>query len=272
MRHQVPPTGRCRVHWRGHRGQLEGAPRAVGGYVARMRRVIVLVVVLLLLLAGLDLAARATAEAAVARQVRSSQHLSQDPQVKVTGFPFLLQAVRGRYDEVDVRMEQVPAGGQLRLDSLVARLEGVHVPLRAAIGGQVTSVPVDVVHVSGTASFATLDAAVASAAPGDLATVRFGDGGSGRLAVTVTYRGPGGSLTVSTPAQLSVSRGRLTVAVPTQSLTQVPAVLRPSVARLLTRTVPLPELPLGLVADGGGVGPDGVTVTAEATGVLLRAG
>ncbi|HET9653813.1 MAG TPA: DUF2993 domain-containing protein [Kineosporiaceae bacterium] len=237
-----------------------------------MRRVIVLVIVLLLLLAGLDFAARATAQAAIARQVRSSQHLSQDPRVEVTGFPFLLQAIRGRYDEVDVRMEQVPAGGQLRLDSLVTRLDGVHVPLGAAIGGQVTSVPVDVVHVRGTASFATLDAVVASAVPADLATVRFSDGGSGRLAVTVTYRGPGGPLTVSAPAQLSVSRGRLTVAVPTQSLSQVPAPLRPSVARLLTQTVPLPKLPLGLVADGGGVGPDGVNLTADATGVLLRAG
>jgi hypothetical protein len=241
------------------------------GYVAGMRRLIVIVVVLAVVLAGVDVLARITAQAAVARQLRTSQHLSQQPKVDITGFPFLLQAARGRYDEVDVQLQQVAAGGELRLDTLTARLRGVHVPLRAVLGSGLQQIPVDAVHVTGSATFATLDATVASAIPADLASVQFADGGAGRLKVTATYRGLGGPLTVSGLARVAVSSGRLTLTVPPESLAQVPAALRSTAAQLLTQTVQLQRLPLGLVANGVSVGPNGITASADATNVVLPA-
>jgi hypothetical protein len=236
-----------------------------------MRRMLLALIVLAVVLVGLDYGARLAAQAVIARQVQTSQQLPQPPNVRVSGFPFLTQALRGRYERVDLRMQGVPAGGQLRLGLLDVRLDGVHLPLSALSGSGRTAIPVDRVHVSGSATFAELDAAVATAIPSATATVHFSDGGGGQLRITVTYRGAGAPVTASGLARLSLSRDSVTVNVDPQTLTQVPAPLRETIARLVTQTVQLQRLPLGLVPSRVTVGPEGVTARAEAANVDLRA-
>jgi hypothetical protein len=52
-------------------------------------------------------------------------------------------------------------------------------------------------------------------------------------------------------------------------LAQVPEMFRAAAAQLLTQTVPLPRLPLGLTATAVSVTPQGLTATAEARDVVL---
>jgi hypothetical protein len=235
-----------------------------------MRRVIVILLGLALVLVGLDFAARAAAEAAVARHLQATEGLAQRPDVRMSGFPFLLQAATGVYQQVDVRGQDVPTGSVLRLDQVDARLTGVHLPLSALLGSPVGDVPVDAVRVTGTASHTALAAQVATAVPGGVATVQFADGGGNRLQVSATYNGPGGPLSLSGPASVSIVQGRLAVKISEDVLAQIPAMLRSVVTPLLTQTVPLQRLPLDLVPSAVTITPAGVTVTAEAMNTVLR--
>jgi hypothetical protein len=236
-----------------------------------MRRVIVILLGLALVLVGLDFAARAAAEAAVAGHLQAAEGLPQRPDVRVSGFPFLLQAAAGVYQQVDVRGQDVPAGSVLRLDQVDARLTGVHLPPSALLGSRLGDVPVDAVRVTGTTSHTALAAQVAAAIPGDVATVQFADGGGGnRLRVSVTYHGPGGPLSLSGPASVSIVQGRLAVKVSEDVLAQIPPMLRSAVSPLLARVVPLQQLPLDLVPSAVAITPAGVTVTAESKNAVLR--
>ena len=152
------------------------------------------------------------------------------------------------------------------------RLTGVHLPLGAILGSSVAQVSGDAVHVTGTVTFATLETQVNAVLPAGLATVHIGDGGGGRLKLSVDYTGLGGPFTLSATARVSISHGRLTVTVPQESLSAVPAAFRPTVAGLLDQTFPLERLPLGLVATGIAVTPQGLTATADANDVVLRTG
>jgi hypothetical protein len=235
-----------------------------------MRRVIVILLGLALVLVGLDFAARAAAEAAVAGHLQAAEGLPQRPDVRVSGFPFLLQAAAGVYQQVDVRGQDVPTGSVLRLDQVDARLTGVHLPPSALFGSQLGDVQVDAVRVTGTTSHTALAAQVASAIPGDVATVQFADGGGNRLRVSVTYNGPGGPLSLSGPASVSIVQGRLAVEVSEDVLARIPPMLRSVVSPLLTLAVPLQQLPLDLVPSAVAITPAGVTVTAESKNAVLR--
>jgi hypothetical protein len=234
-----------------------------------MRRAIVVLLGLLLVLVGLDFAARAAAQAAVAQQVQTTEGLAHQPDVAVNGFPFLLQALRGRYDDVEVTLQEVPAGGTLRLDSVDARLTGVHVSLSTLLHRGRERVPVDGVRVTGTATFATLNTQANAAMPSGLGTVQFSDGGNGLIKATVRVTGLGVPLTLNGLAKVSIVRGKVTINVPQSALAQVPEMFRASAAQLLTQTVTLPRLPLGLTATAVSVTPQGLTATAEARDVVL---
>jgi hypothetical protein len=106
-----------------------------------MKKVLVTVVVLLGLLLVADRVGAVVASRAVARQVQTSAGLAVQPDVSIGGFPFLTQALAGRYDAVEVRADRVPAG-ELTLTRLDATLTGVEVALSDALSGSVAEVPV----------------------------------------------------------------------------------------------------------------------------------
>ncbi|WP_432573840.1 LmeA family phospholipid-binding protein [Kineococcus sp. SYSU DK005] len=97
-------------------------------------RVVVTLAALAVVLVGADLAARAWATGRVERELQSRLQLPQRPDVTVAGGSFLLQALRGRYEDVDVTAARVP-GGDVVLDDVRVRLPAVHAPLRALAGG-----------------------------------------------------------------------------------------------------------------------------------------
>ncbi len=108
-----------------------------------IRRVLAVVVVALVLCAVVgDRLAASAAQRAVAIKARDAALLRTNPRVKITGFPFLTQAARGKYDKITVTTHDIHRGG-LRLDTVAATFYGVHVGLGSALAGKVRSVPID---------------------------------------------------------------------------------------------------------------------------------
>lgn len=98
-----------------------------------MRRLVISLLAVLGLLVVVDFGAAALAESAVSRQMRSQLGLSDDPSVRINGFPFLTQAVTGRYSSVDVDAQRLSLG-QLRELGVRAQLRDVDAPLSMLLG------------------------------------------------------------------------------------------------------------------------------------------
>ena len=85
------------------------------------RVVVVLLVVLGVLVAGFavaDSVARHLAEQRLADEIRTSEDLPETPDVTVHGWPFLTQVIAGRYQRIDVRVQQLPVSSGLSLGEL----------------------------------------------------------------------------------------------------------------------------------------------------------
>lgn len=95
-----------------------------------MRKLFWFLVVLVVLAVGADRAADYVAEQAIADKVQTSQHLRSAPDVDVTGFPFLTQLYRQRFDEVTATAADVPVG-QGRRSVTLSRLSLTFFDVRA---------------------------------------------------------------------------------------------------------------------------------------------
>ena len=107
-----------------------------------MKKLLITVVVFAGLLLAVDRIGAHVAGTVVAGQLRTSAGLQSDPTVSILGFPFLTQAVGGRYGEIDVLARNVNRGG-VRLSEIDTTLIGARIPLRDALSGKVTAVPVE---------------------------------------------------------------------------------------------------------------------------------
>jgi LmeA-like phospholipid-binding len=112
-------------------------PRAGSRRAVRVRRTLAVVIVLAALLVAADYAAAALTESAVSRQMRTELNLVDDPSVRINGFPFLTQAVAGRFRSVDVTADHVPVG-PLRDVQVRTQLRDVTAPPSQLLGGSRT--------------------------------------------------------------------------------------------------------------------------------------
>lgn len=234
-----------------------------------MRALLTLIVVVALLLVAADRVAWYVAERGVATAIQQSEDLPQRPDVSINGVPFLTQAFRGEYRDVEVVFRDVPAQEGVTVESLDAHLTGVHVPLRDIVNRSVERTPVDRADATGRMTFAALDAATAQQIPSSQLTVKYGPGTApDRLSVAGTYTSRAGTLRLQGETRLEVQNGSLVVTVVPESL-NVPAVVRATVARLLGVTYRMPELPFGFRVRSVAVAEDGVSVSASAENVVL---
>jgi LmeA-like phospholipid-binding len=98
-----------------------------------MRRLVIILLVLAAVLVAADFGAAALAESAVSRQMRAQLGLVDDPSVRINGFPFLTQAVSGRYSSIDVDATRIPFG-ELKELEITAQLHDVNAPLAMLLG------------------------------------------------------------------------------------------------------------------------------------------
>jgi hypothetical protein len=227
-----------------------------------VRALLVVVLLLLGLAVVADRVAVGIAEDKVAEQVAAKGGLHGRPTVDITGFPFLTQAVRGRYDDVRIALTADQLGQPAGTRADIA-LHGVHVPLSSVLSGSVGEVPVD--RIDGTA---TLSYALLSAQLGGDSTVR-AEGDGLRITKTVELLGQTIPLTATGTVALQDNRLVIDVHKAAGAGVDLPGFLVSRASDLLDLRYDLPALPFGLRLTGVTPAEDGVHLRLEATDAVL---
>jgi hypothetical protein len=198
----------------------------------------------------------------VAEQIAEKGALQGTPEVDIAGFPFLTQAVAGRYDDVRIGLTAAELGQPegTRADLV---LRGVEVPLSAAISGSVREVPVERIDGTATLSYELLSAQLG----GDTTLHREGDGL--RITKTVELLRQEIPLTATGTVTLDGNDLVVDVANATGAGVDIPDLLVDRVADLLDLRYAVPALPFGLTLTSVTPADDGVDVTVEATDTVL---
>jgi hypothetical protein len=202
------------------------------------------------------------AEDRVGAAIAERGGLQGEPEVDITGFPFLTQALGGRYDEVRVSATAAQLGQPEGTRADVA-LHGVQVPLSDALGGSVDQVPVDRIDGTATLSYDLLSAQLGP----DTTLEPEGDG----LRITRTVDVLGQRLRLTAAGQVTLEGSDLVVDVSQASGAgvEVPGWLLEQAADLLDLRYTVPTLPFGLQLTSVTPAEDGVVVTVEADDVVL---
>ena len=227
-----------------------------------MRGLLITLVVLIGLAVVADRVGVGIADTRVADQIQQQVHLGGAPTVDITGFPFLTQAIAGRYTDVRIGLSAADLGQPEGTTASVS-LHGARVPLSAVLSGSVRQIPVD--RVDGTA---TLSYGLLSAKLGGDTTLR--PEGSG-LRITRTVQVAGFTLPLTAAGTVTLEGDELVVDVQRASGVgvQVPDFLVDQVSRLLDLRYPIPALPFGLKLTAVSPGSDGIRIQLAATNTVL---
>ena len=230
-------------------------------------RLLAALVGLLLVLVALDRGAVALTERRVASQLQASAGLPSEPSVSIGGFPFLTQAVRGRYGEVRLDADGVPAG-TLRVTRLSATVRGLRVPLGEALAGGVRSAPADRIDARVLLSYADLSRRTGAR------ELEVAEGGApGTVRVTGRVRVLRQVLSVVALSEVTLEGDEIVVTA--QSFDVGNGVADSLVSRALGDRldfrIAAGALPYGLTVRGVTTTPAGVVATAAAEDVVLTA-
>jgi hypothetical protein len=227
-----------------------------------VKALVVVLVVLLGLAVVADRVAVGIAEDRVAQELAAEGGLQGAPEVDITGFPFLTQAVAGRYDDVRISLSADQLGQPEGTRARVA-LRGVAVPLSSVLAGAVREVPVDRVDGTATLSYALLSAQLG----GDTTLRREGSG----LRITRTVELLGRAFPVTAAGTVTLDGNDLVVDVEdaTGAGVDVPRFLVDQVTDLLDLRYAVPALPFGLRLTSVTPAGDGVVLGLEATDTVI---
>jgi hypothetical protein len=197
-----------------------------------------------------------------------SAPLGQAARVRLHGSPFLTQALRGRYSNVEVTSSGLQVG-VLADTTLHAHLVNARLPLRDLLGRRARELPVE--HVHGDLVIPYAELARVSPLPG--IRFRFRDD---RLIATAALPVPGiGQLAqVSGEAVATIAdNGGVWLRVRNVSVAgfSVPTLVLNQLLPSLAFPVPLPPLPYGLRLERLTPTADGLRVSGSAQAVVFRA-
>jgi hypothetical protein len=224
-------------------------------------------VALLVLLVGLglllDRLAVDAAEGQVATQLAAEGDLAGPPDVEIRGFPFLTQALGGRYDEVRISLSAEQLGRPAGTEADVV-LRGVRLPLSALLGGTVRALPVERIDGRATLSYDLLEQELG----GDTTLQPEGDG----LRITRTVDLFGYTLPLTAAGTVALDGDTVVVDVREASGAgvSIPGFLVDRATDLLDLRYPV-ELPFGLRVTGVAPAADGIRVRVEARDAVLQA-
>lgn len=230
---------------------------------------ILVVVLAIVAVIGLSLALADRTCAALAER-KASEYLAEPfghpPSVRVHGTPFLTQALRGRYGDIEV------SGGGLQVGemagaTLEAHLFNAILPPRELLGGRMTQLPVELVE--GRIVLPYGEIARASRIPGLTLTYQ-----GQRLVASASLPVPGINqlARVSGHAVLSVVEGSVWLRVRGLSVAGInlPSLVVKQLMPSLNVPIPLPALPYGLRLDELKPVPSGLVVCGSARDVVFR--
>jgi hypothetical protein len=228
---------------------------------------IIVLAVLILLALGLALADRFLAALA---ERKAAEYLAEPfghpPTVRVHGTPFLIQAARGRYRDVEV------SGGGLRIGdisgaTLRARLTNSYLPARELLSGRATELPCE--QLEGQLVLPYSELARVSRVPGLVLTFE-----QDRLVASASLPVPGISqlARVSGEARLTAVDGQVWLRVSGLAVAGISltALVLKQLMPQLSVPIPLPVLPWGLRVDGLNPTRAGLVVSGSAAAVVFR--
>ena len=229
-----------------------------------MRRLLIVLVVLAALLVAADRVGVVVAQNRLASEIQQQLDLDAKPDVSIRGIPFLTQAIRGTYKDIRVQLPDVDAGDVQDL-SVNARLQGAHVSLSDALGGNVDRIPVD--QISGTLLIPYDQLARASGISG-LTITREGDS----LRLTGSVQVLGRSIQAEAVGRVEVNDGRIAINAEQAKVAgiPVPTAVLDEAARLLSFRVQPQNLPLNLRITAVHLTDTGLLVDAVSDDVVLR--
>jgi len=229
-----------------------------------MRRLLIVLVVLAALLVAADRVGVVVAQNRLASEIQQQLDLDAKPDVSIRGIPFLTQAIRGTYKDIRVQLPDVDAGDVQDL-SVNARLQGAHVSLSDALGGNVDRIPVD--QISGTLLIPYDQLARASGISG-LTITREGDS----LRLTGSVQVLGRPVKAEAVGRVEVNDGRIAINAEQAKVAgiPVPTAVLDEAARLLSFRVQPQNLPLNLRITAVHLTDTGLLVDAVSDDVVLR--
>ena len=229
-----------------------------------MRRLLIVLVVLAALLVAADRVGVVVVQNRLASEIQQQLDLDAKPDVSIRGIPFLTQAIRGTYKDIRVQLPDVDAGDVQDL-SVNARLQGAHVSLSDALGGNVDRIPVD--QISGTLLIPYDQLARASGISG-LTITREGDS----LRLTGSVQVLGRPVKAEAVGRVEVNDGRIAINAEQAKVAgiPVPEAVLDEAARLLSFRVQPQNLPLNLRITAVHLTDTGLLVDAVSDDVVLR--
>jgi hypothetical protein len=229
-----------------------------------MRRLLIVLVVLAALLVAADRIGVVVAQNRLASEIQQQLDLDAKPDVSIRGIPFLTQAIRGTYKDIRVQLPDVDAGDVQHL-AVNARLQGAHVSLSDALGGNVDRIPVD--QISGTLLIPYDQLARASGIAG-LTITREGDS----LRLTGSVQVLGRPVKAEAVGRVEVDDGRIAINAEQAKVAgiPVPKAVLDEAARLLSFRVQPQNLPLNLRITAVHLTDTGLLVDAVSDDVVLR--
>lgn len=239
----------------------------------RVRKVLIGVVVALVAVVlgavGVDFGTSIYAEYHLSRSVRSAARLDWDPFVAILGFPFIPQAMRDHYDELEIRATGVkhPGVGTAGLEAtmhsigLIGTSWLVSPDATLSVGMLESRIMFDSVHLGQFLGIVNLEVEAPRGETNDATggTTESGISDSHGLVFTGTPK-PVLTKPVSVSVDLSIVNGTTLVFTPTGILTgpntanqHVPADKRAAVLAAFAKSLPDQRLPFGVAPTAQGV-------------------
>ena len=226
------------------------------------RLLILLVVFLVVVLVVVDRVGALVAAQVLASKVKTDENLAQRPDVTIGGFPFLTQAIEGKYSDVKVTVHDLTLN-RLEVSTFAVQLHGAHIGLKQALHGNVHRVPVDRADGQATVTYAAMDAYLkpkhltVSPAPG------------GQLKVTGSVTIAGQELTASGTGTATVAHNVIVVHVRQVSAGVGSLVGHLSLAQRINFSLPLSGLPFQIALGSVKATPDGIVASGTAKNLVL---
>ncbi len=210
-----------------------------------MRKLVVSLVVLVVLLVAVDFGLRFFATQRIGSAVAATFGLAAAPDVSISGFPFVLQAINGEYDTISIRLPDVQLGA-VRGVSATADLIGVKIPLADALSGNTAALTAASTQVQ----LSIPVSAVASAAGLPNLTLAQQTDGSLQATATLTVFGQEFNVGASVEAAVVDSTLQLRSGTLNGIGETLPFEVRQAIGSLMSLDVPLTALPFGVTEAG----------------------
>jgi hypothetical protein len=237
---------------------------------------------------GADFGAAIYAEYRLSRTVRTAADLSWDPSVAILGFPFIPQAMRRHYDEVEIRANGVehPVVGKASLETTLHDIDLtdaswlVRADAKLPVGKVESRIIIDSTHVGRFMGIDDLLVEAPSRETNDATggTTESGVSSNRGLVFTGTPEAAGLSERVSVAVDASVTGPEQTTLVltatgvlsgPGTADQQVPDDRLAAVLRAFSTTMPGQKLPFGLAPTSQGARGSDIIIEGIAEGVTI---